>query len=375
MSTFTANLSAFFYPTFGEISDLFEDVSLECDDGAAMKANRLLLAVFSGHFRSAVERDPSVDKIRIEGVPSQALKDVLEFVHRGSLNLDDPARAAEFLKTAEVLEVQGVESPSASEAATLSIEAVEEVLGVGKGADEEEEEGEMSEADTEIMDGADMDEENYDKENEEEVVEEGEIMEDEETEEEADASARLFKEISNSLPAINAGDLPENEGEKREKNDKIVKVSKEEEEEEEDEFDEDERRALEEAVLKALRNKIRRRKLMGDKKKDITKKKSHAKKSKKTTRKSAAVAKTSRDDLRLARRFNAAYNSRRYRLRPRILAADADVVVGSGDGEGRCAYTKEVAAISGKIWRCARHSCGFWAYHRRALDAHRVGAH
>ncbi len=372
MATFTADLSSFFYPTFGKVEDLFYDVVLQCEeeaeeeDAAPIRANRLILCIFSDFFRSVFEAEESANVISIKGVPAAALRDVWHFTHRGALTLEDEGRIARFLKAVETLRISGVdvgrpaEAEKETETTTLSIEAVEEALGMRRTGGDARDDGDVSEADTEIMEkreeekeeevtqapkekeeesmtileeggaaadvvGADHDDDDEDDgdDKDEAASEGGDEMDVEEAgetaEEEETAAARLFKEISNTLPAVNPEDLA----------DKKEKVPK--------------RKVLKKVTPRKRLSKARRTLL--------------------------------RSDLRLARQYNAACNRRRYRLRPRVLS-DADVVVGTASPRScGLGYTREVAAISGKIWSCPRGRCRFWSYDRRGLVQHRAIHH
>ncbi len=380
-TTYTADLSAFFYPHFGSIRDAFNDVKLECEDGAVLKANRLILSVFSQFMRDIVNDDPNCESIIVRGVDSATMTNLLAFMHRGTVTLRGQEEVDKFIKAAEDFKMNGFdfrareekeEDHDSGKMAAINIEEVEEALGMKRGCDDDKdddvEEGEISEADTEILDANDDDHDDDDeaptqlirndddKENGEEKMD---VAHDEDDEkEEDDATARLFKEISNSLPVVNLEDLPEKEDKKNLNDSGLV-------DDDTDEDSDDEEEELVKEVRKALQRLNKKKAAKPPKAKKTIKK---------SIKKTKSKVRMMRSDLRLARACNARENARRYKLRPRFVC-DSGLFVGSTSEDLICPYNSDVAAIAGKIWKCPRPRCGFWSYHRRGLVAHRDNNH
>jgi hypothetical protein len=120
-NNFNTNLSAGFHESLCR-GDLV-DVTLAAE-GQLVKAHRLVLSVCSPYFRKMFTQMPANQHafVFLKDVSSTALKDLIQFMYCGEVNVKQEALPA-FISTAEALQIKGLtESVSHISSVSLSIE-------------------------------------------------------------------------------------------------------------------------------------------------------------------------------------------------------------------------------------------------------------
>lgn len=105
-NNFNSNLSAGFHESLCR-GDLV-DVTLAAE-GQLVKAHRLVLSVCSPYFRKMFTQMPANQHafVFLKDVSSSALKDLIQFMYCGEVNVKQEALPA-FISTAEALQIKGL---------------------------------------------------------------------------------------------------------------------------------------------------------------------------------------------------------------------------------------------------------------------------
>ena len=201
--------------------ELLHDASLVCTaDGGVLGANRLVLAVGSGHFLAEIEKfsgkpagksnfpGRSPTTIEVADVSTDVMRDILAYLHEGSISLEAGSeRHKEFVDAAVRLSLAGP-----FEAAKLELERSEAPTPPLPSEEEDEDDNHTLKVVSHVSDVIDSTEANSESVIVADVlpfptieVEEGEDEETELKKSLSMAQVRLLKEMSGSLPILDKG--------------------------------------------------------------------------------------------------------------------------------------------------------------------------